>query len=101
MATRLKPISNDLILSTVKYENPWWLSGEIDAEYQVYQRRLYFDLFFPLVEETEPRRAVVLMGPRRVGKTVMMYHAIEQLLQKTKIPGNKICLISVENPLYV
>ncbi|MFT6844837.1 MAG: putative AAA+ superfamily ATPase [Flavobacteriales bacterium] len=44
-------------------------------------RRLYFLLFKPLVKEREIRRAVVLMGPRRVGKTVMLYHMVQELIE--------------------
>ncbi len=39
------------------------------------------------------------MGPRRVGKTVMMYHAIQGLLSKN-IDPLKIAFISIETPIY-
>jgi predicted AAA+ superfamily ATPase len=97
---KLQPISNDLIIDRMKFENPWWLHNHIDAEYNGMRRRLYFDLFHKLVTETNPRRAVVLMGPRRIGKTVLMHHAIEQLLAD-KIPADNIAFINVENPLYL
>jgi predicted AAA+ superfamily ATPase len=100
MSIKLKPISNELKLERLKYENPWWVTSEIENQYQVLKERLYFDLFYPLVEETEPKRAVVLMGPRRVGKTVMMYHAISKLLKNKIAASNKICFINIENPLY-
>jgi predicted AAA+ superfamily ATPase len=45
------------------------------------------------------RRAVILMGPRRVGKTVMIFHSIEQLL-KSGVPGKKIIYISIDTPIY-
>lgn len=73
---KLKPISKDLIIERMRFENPWWVSASIDRDYSQLPRRPYFNLFFPLVNETDVRRAVVLMGPRRVGKTVMMHHAI-------------------------
>jgi len=100
MSVKLKPISNDLKLERIRYENPWWKNDLIENQYQEMKQRLYFDLFYPLVEETEPKRAVVLMGPRRVGKTVMMYHAIGKLLQKNIAKSNRICFINIENPLY-
>ncbi len=96
----LKPISRELIRERMKFENPWWLQGCIDDEYNEMQRRLYCDLFFPLVEETDIRRAVVLMGPRRVGKTVMMHHTIEKLL-KNSINKHNICYIGIDNPIYL
>jgi predicted AAA+ superfamily ATPase len=39
------------------------------------------------------------MGPRRVGKTVMVYHSIRALLD-AGIEGNKILYLSLETPLY-
>jgi hypothetical protein len=39
------------------------------------------------------------MGPRRVGKTVMIFHCIEQLL-KSGVPGKKIIYISIDTPIY-
>ncbi|MBW4891438.1 ATP-binding protein [Mucilaginibacter sp. HMF5004] len=100
MSIKLKPISGELKLDRIRYENPWWLSNEIESQYKEMKSRLYFDLFYPLVEETEPRRAVVLMGPRRVGKTVMMYHTIQKLLDQKVVDKNKVCFINIENPLY-
>lgn len=101
MKNKLKPISNDLVLERMRYENPWWKTGEIEIEFNTMKRRLYFDLFAPLVEEVDIKRAVVLMGPRRVGKTVMMHHAIEKLLFEKIAQNKKICFINIENPLYL
>jgi predicted AAA+ superfamily ATPase len=44
-------------------------------------------------------RAIVLMGSRRVGKTVMAFQAIDALLTKGISPYN-ILYISLEAPLY-
>jgi hypothetical protein len=75
------PYSEEQILDRIRFENPWWVTGTVEEYYTSMPRRLYFDLFMPLVTETGVRRAVVLMGPRRVGKTVMMYHAVQNLLE--------------------
>jgi hypothetical protein len=61
--------------------------------------RAYFDLFFPMVKAQSVRRAVVLMGPRRVGKTVMIYHAIQALIDGG-VPPHSICYFSVDHPIY-
>ena len=39
------------------------------------------------------------MGPRRVGKTVMLYHTIDHLLAHGHNPL-KIAFVSVETPIY-
>ena len=95
----LLPLSEDQVLERLKQENPWWATGKVDEDYSKMQKRLYFDLFFPLVEDISIKRAVILMGPRRVGKTVMIYHAIESLL-KNGISPHQIAFVSVENPFF-
>lgn len=87
-------------IERLQYENPWWTTGEIQASYATMSKRLYFDVFYPFVKETNIKRAVVLMGPRRVGKTVLMYHSIQALIQE-KIAPQKIFFIGIDNPLYM
>jgi predicted AAA+ superfamily ATPase len=98
-AKHLNPFSEQLITDRLRFENPWWTDGKTEDEYNQKPRRLYFDLFYPLVEDVSVNRAVVLMGPRRVGKTVMMNHTIQHLLERG-IPPKKICFINIENPIY-
>ena len=99
-------MSFDTVIPTSKrverlqYENPWWTSGNVQQVYQDMSKRLYFDLFYPFVKETDIKRAVVLMGPRRVGKTVMMYHTIQELI-KENITPQKIFFIGIDNPIYM
>jgi uncharacterized protein len=87
------------IIGRIRTENPWW-GGEhtITETYREMRRRPYFDLFFPLVQQQSVRRAVVLMGPRRVGKTVMIYHAIQALIDDGVAP-QAICYFSVDHPI--
>jgi uncharacterized protein len=87
-------------IERLQYENPWWVSGQVQELYQNMSKRLYFDVFYPFVKETEIKRAVVLMGPRRVGKTVMMFHAIQELIAENISP-QKIFFIGIDNPIYM
>lgn len=96
----LQNVSKSQVIDRLKFENPWWTSGHIDDDYRQMKRRLYFDLFKPLAFETDPRRALVLMGPRRVGKTVMLFHLVEELILNGVDP-QKIAFITIENPIYI
>ncbi len=87
-------------IERLQYENPWWATGKVQQNYQEMNKRLYFNLFYPFVKETDIKRAVVLMGPRRVGKTVMMYHSIQELIRE-KISPQKIFFIGIDNPIYL
>ena len=87
------------IIGRLRVDNPWWTEGEIPDFYQDMQPRLYLDIFYSLVTNTDLKRAVILMGPRRVGKTVMIYHTIARLLAEG-VPQQNIIYISVETPIY-
>ena len=95
----LRQISKSQVLDRIRFENPWWVKGSIDKDYQEMPRRLYFDIFLPLVQEEDIRRAVVLMGPRRVGKTTMLYHTVDELIKQGANP-QKIVFVTIENPIY-
>lgn len=82
------------------FDNPWWVAGGgIDAERRDWPRRAYFAPFMQLVEAVEVPRAVVLIGPRRVGKTVMLAHAVQALLDKG-VAGGTLLYVSLDTPLY-
>lgn len=91
-------IDKELVKKRLTYENPWWSTGKIDQFYGQMKRRLYFERFKPLFKKNI-NRAIVLMGPRRVGKTVMLFHSIDYLIN-IGIDRKKILFVSVENPTY-
>lgn len=93
------PLLERQIIGRMKVENSWWSEGTVPSDYSQMSPRLYLNIFYPLVKSTDPRRAIILMGPRRVGKTVMMHHSIEQLIRDGVSPQN-IIYISVETPIY-
>lgn len=90
----------DKIIERLRYENPWWVTQEIPSGYKNMSKRLYFNLFYPHAQQIKIKRALVLMGPRRVGKTVMMFHAIDQLIQD-KVDTQKIFFVGIDNPIYI
>jgi predicted AAA+ superfamily ATPase len=95
----LFPFSEELVMERLRFENPWWVTGVVEPHYSSMSPRLYKELFHPLVIDRSVRRAVVLMGPRRVGKTVLLYHSIQALLDAGHDP-RKIAFISIETPVY-
>ena len=97
---RLIEFSEEQIVERIKLENPWWRKPyKIDEFYGRMKPREYIVLFHKLVQEKEVRRAVVLMGQRRVGKTVLIHHSIQKLL-KSKVNPQKIFYISIDTPIY-
>jgi predicted AAA+ superfamily ATPase len=92
--------SEDQILERLQFENPWWRTLKIEDFYGNMHPRPYLELFWRLLAEPSVRRALVLMGPRRVGKTVMLFHAIQRLIHSGVDPL-KIVFFSIETPIYL
>jgi predicted AAA+ superfamily ATPase len=95
----MKKVLSEQIIKRLQIENPWWETKKIPSIYLAFNPRAYLELFYPLVETKKIRRATVLMGPRRVGKTVMLHHAIQRLINGGISP-NKIGYFSVDHPIY-
>ena len=87
------------IIGRLQIDNPWWKDGNIPTYFKGMMPRAYLEIFYPLVKNSKINRAQILMGPRRVGKTVMIYHTIQQLIANGVAPHN-IVYISIETPIY-
>jgi len=73
--------------------NPWWRAGAgIDPEEAAWPRRAHFPHFCRLALEVGVRRAVLLIGPRRVGKTVMLKHLVKRLLDDGVARAQRSCM---------
>ena len=95
----MKQVPKDQVVKRLNIENPWWIDKNIPKIYRSFKPRAYLELFYPLIESINIRRATVLMGPRRVGKTVLIHHAILKLIEKNVSP-KRIAYFSVDHPIY-
>ena len=87
------------IKKRIVVDNPWWQTYKIAKFYQPFSYRTYFGSFYALVQSKKPNRAVVLMGPRRVGKTVMLNQSIQKLID-SGVPSRQIVYLSLDKPIY-
>ncbi len=83
------------ILGVLHGFNPWW-SGRQSPVPEF--RRLAFDACRLYLEDTSLRRAVLLSGPRRVGKTTILLQIADQLLARG-IDPKSILYVSLDHPL--
>ena len=96
----MREISEQEIIERQCFDNPWWgESGKIDSFYGDLPNREYLTPFKNLVAEPNIKRAIILLGPRRVGKTVLVYQTIQHLID-SGIDRKKILYISLETPIY-
>lgn len=97
----MRQVSEAEIENRLRLDNPWWKAGEgIDPVVAGYPRRAYLNDFRRLIQHTDIRRATVLLGPRRVGKTVLVYHTIHELMANGGVIGRDILYVSLETPIY-
>ena len=87
------------IVERMRIDNPWWTTGQIPMDIHMMEKRLYLDAFYKIVKDMTVRRGIVLMGPRRVGKTIIIYHTIERLISDGVDP-QKIIYLSIDTPIY-
>ncbi len=91
--------SQEQVIERIHFENPWWSEGKIDQYYKNFKKRQYFQIVYPKVIERAVKRALILMGPRRVGKTVLIYQSIQELINEGINPKD-LCYFSIETPLF-
>lgn len=98
----MRQVTDKEVEIRLRLDNPWWQSAQgIDPEHHSFPRRSYLPSFSRLVRNTEVNRAIVLLGPRRVGKTIMVFHTIQWLMDEENVSGRDILYLSLETPTYL
>src|SRR5262245_11158469 len=92
-------ISSQDIKVRIERDNPWWKENNFLIPETKGQKRVYFSPFKKLALNFEVKRATVLLGPRRVGKTYMLKQLIDEA-QKTGINSKNIMYVSIDTPIY-
>lgn len=94
----MKDVSDQQVAEHLKRLNRWWQSAEMDPATLELRPRAYLAPVRQLLLEPNLRRAVVLLGPRRVGKTILIRHLIADLLQRG-VPAQCIAYVEMDHPL--
>lgn len=95
----MESVPREQLQAVLRRENPWWNDATIPARFRDWRPRPYLAPLETLVRKDAPRRAAVLLGPRRVGKTVLLHHLVHRLIADGVPPGN-IAYLSVDLPTY-
>ncbi len=91
-------IEDTQVLQVLRGFNPWWMRGSIPEDLTKKVRRLAFYEVWRLINEPSFRRAVLLSGARRVGKTTILHQLAQQLLEDGTSP-NQILYASFDHPI--
>lgn len=96
----MEPIPTDAILAHIRGGNPWWTDPHrIPDEWERLTARPFLAALRPLLEPDAPRRAVLLIGPRRVGKTVLLHHLVQHEVAHGADPRD-FAYIALDAPIY-
>lgn len=80
-------------------QNPWDKTGVVPEEFAKPSRRPLADALWKSMLQT-PYRHQVVLGPRRVGKTVGLYQTIDNLI-KNGIAPNRLWFLRLDHPLLM
>lgn len=84
------------ILRNIQEQNQWWVTNSINKDLvPSFKRNEYSrikNIFF-----NEIRRFPVLSGPRRVGKSTIMFQLIDELLEKRKVNPLRILFYTLDD----
>ncbi|OIQ49756.1 hypothetical protein BerOc1_01681 [Pseudodesulfovibrio hydrargyri] len=95
-------VSKEEIVARLSFiDNPWWESSARpeDWQYNGLPYRAYFKAFYSRCTQKKVRRAAILMGPRRVGKTVMLHQVIHKMVADGW-NAQRILFASIDTPIY-
>ena len=88
--------SVELLNNTLQAYDPWWTQGKFSWNNPDFKR----DYFTLGVRHFEERHGLALLinGPRRVGKTTLMRQLMEYLLSIKKVDPKRIFFFSLDDP---
>jgi len=84
------------LLAVLGQYNPWWRDGRV-GELPKW-RRAAFAQVLAWMKKPPTHRALLLSGPRQVGKTTLLLQTIEELI-KSGVPPTKILYATFDHPL--
>lgn len=83
-------IKNSLINTNI-----WWKNEEINEQFLLGRKRKEFS---NIIDKIDNKRILSIIGPRRVGKSTLIYQTINYLLKEKKINSKRILLFSGDDP---
>ncbi len=81
-------------------QNPWWSSGTVPPAPAPSTERSLARVLWQRLLHNEPRRHQVILGPRRVGKTTVLYQTVRHLIANGVDPG-RIWWLRMDHPLLL
>jgi uncharacterized protein len=88
-------LNREDVMRVLQGLNPWWTKRcPAVAPF----RRLAFDACWKYLRDESSRRGILISGPRRVGKTTVLYQLAEKLLENAEDPRT-VLYLSLDHPV--
>lgn len=94
-----QPSTEDL-RRVITEQNPWQGLNEVPGVLAPPTERPLARMLWRRVLDDEPRRYRLVLGPRRVGKTTVMYQTVRHLLE-AGIPPHRLWWLRLDHPLLM
>lgn len=88
------------ITTIITDQNPWWKDSSIPEYLAPSTERPLAKHLWKYILSSHIKRHFIILGPRRVGKTTVMYQTVRHLLNKNIAP-NKIQWVRLDHPLLM
>ena len=75
--------------------NNWWKKEKVSPKFLLSRKR---EEFTDIIERIDEKRILSIIGPRRVGKSTLIYQTINYLLEDKKIDPKRILFFSGDDP---
>ena len=75
--------------------NSWWQGEKISSQFLLGRKRNEFN---DIISKIDEKRILSIIGPRRVGKSTLVYQTINYLLEEKKIEPKRILFFSGDDP---
>ena len=85
------------VIETLTHQNPWHSSNDVPERFRWFEERPLAELLWRRLLGDSLRRFLIILGPRRTGKTVTMYQTVRRLL-RNGIDPNRIWWVSLDHP---
>lgn len=93
-------ITDNDLFQRLAFDNPWWNFKETTKiKFRHPPKRVFFPAFYDALTETGDGRVLVLAGPLRAGKTVMLRQTVAHLVERG-VPAHAIFYCNLTNPSY-
>lgn len=92
-------IRDEDLLQVLRSFNPWWTTGKVPEHLVPPVRRAAYHALRSRLRQPKWRRAFLLQGPRRVGKTTLLYQLAADALAQGDFAPKQVLYLSFDHPI--